>query len=215
MGSAAVAWGVIGPGDVVEHKSGPALQSVPGSQLLAVAGRTPSRTEDFAARHGVPRWYATPAELLADADVDAVYVATPPGATMTTRSRRRRRASTSTSRSRWRAPAPSARRWSRRPGGPASGSSSPITAGRCRGSWRRSGRCAQADWARSGRWRCSSRMCRTGMAAGGSTRRRPAAVCSSTSARTRSTGSTCCSVRSPCGSPRSTAARPSRSSMSS
>ena len=79
MGSAAVAWGVIGPGDVVEHKSGPALQSVPGSQLLAVAGRTPSRTEDFAARHGVPRWYATPAELLADADVDAVYVATPPG----------------------------------------------------------------------------------------------------------------------------------------
>lgn len=74
-----VRWGVIGPGDVVEHKSGPALASVPGSQLLAVAGRTPSRTKDFARRHGVPRWYPTPAELLTDPDVDAVYVATPPG----------------------------------------------------------------------------------------------------------------------------------------
>ena len=79
MRSSIVRWGVIGPGDVVEHKSGPALQSVPGSELLAVAGRTPSRTEDFARRHGVPRWYATPGELLADPEVDAVYVATPPG----------------------------------------------------------------------------------------------------------------------------------------
>jgi predicted dehydrogenase len=74
-----VRWGVIGPGDVVERKSGPALQDVTGSQLLAVAGRSPARAADFARRHGVPRCYATPAELLADADVDAVYVATPPG----------------------------------------------------------------------------------------------------------------------------------------
>lgn len=79
MTDAVVRWGAIGVGDVVEHKSGPALRGLPGSTLLAVAGRTPSRAQSFARRHGIDRWYATPQELLADPDVDAVYVATPPG----------------------------------------------------------------------------------------------------------------------------------------
>jgi predicted dehydrogenase len=73
-----IGWGVIGVGDVVERKSGRAFQTVPGSALVAVMRRDPERAADFARRFGVPRWYADADELLADAHVDAVYVATPP-----------------------------------------------------------------------------------------------------------------------------------------
>jgi predicted dehydrogenase len=40
--------------------------------------RDADKAEDFARRHGVPRAYGTVAGLLADPDVDAVYVATTP-----------------------------------------------------------------------------------------------------------------------------------------
>ena len=73
-----IRWGVIGVGDVVEHKSGRAFQTVPGSALVAVMRRDAERAADFARRFGVPRWYADADELLADPEVDAVYVATPP-----------------------------------------------------------------------------------------------------------------------------------------
>lgn len=73
-----IRWGVIGVGDVVERKSGRAFQTVPGSALVAVMRRDPERAADFAHRFGVPRWYADADQLLADDQVDAVYVATPP-----------------------------------------------------------------------------------------------------------------------------------------
>jgi predicted dehydrogenase len=73
-----IRWGVIGVGDVVERKSGRAFQTVPGSALVAVMRRDAARAADFAHRFGVPRWYDDADELLADPDVDAVYVATPP-----------------------------------------------------------------------------------------------------------------------------------------
>lgn len=40
--------------------------------------RDAAKAEDYAHRHGVPRWYADADALLADPEVDAVYVATPP-----------------------------------------------------------------------------------------------------------------------------------------
>lgn len=73
-----VRWGVIGAGDVVEHKSGPALQAASGSQLVAVMRRDAAKAADFARRHGVPRWYDDADALINDPDVDAVYIATPP-----------------------------------------------------------------------------------------------------------------------------------------
>ena len=72
-------WGIIGVGDVTEVKSGPAFQQVPGSELVAVMRRDAVRAEDYARRHGVPRWYSDADALINDPDVDAVYVATPPG----------------------------------------------------------------------------------------------------------------------------------------
>jgi len=71
-------WGIIGCGDVVEHKSGPALMQATGSSVVAVMRRDGAKAADFARRHGVPRWYDDADALLADSDVDAVYIATPP-----------------------------------------------------------------------------------------------------------------------------------------
>lgn len=73
-----VRWGIVGCGDVTEVKSGPALQKAEGSSLVAVMRRTPHLAEDYARRHGVPRWYVDAEALVADPEVNAVYVATPP-----------------------------------------------------------------------------------------------------------------------------------------
>lgn len=73
-----IRWGLIGCGDVAEHKSGPAFQKADGSALVAVMRRNAARAADFAARHGVPRWYSDARELVNDPEVDAVSVATPP-----------------------------------------------------------------------------------------------------------------------------------------
>lgn len=71
-------WGIIGCGDVTEVKSGPAFQKAEHSELVAVMRRTGTLAEDFARRHGVPRWYDDATALIADPEVDAVYIATPP-----------------------------------------------------------------------------------------------------------------------------------------
>ena len=74
-----IRWGIIGCGDVCEVKSGPGLQKAEGSRLVAVMRRDPAKAADYARRHSVPGWYSDADELIADAEVDAVYIATPPG----------------------------------------------------------------------------------------------------------------------------------------
>jgi len=69
---------MIGCGDVTEKKSGPAFSKVFGSELVAVMRRNGQAAADYARRHGVPRWYDDASALIADPEVDAVYVATPP-----------------------------------------------------------------------------------------------------------------------------------------
>jgi len=74
-----VRWGIIGCGAVTEVKSGPAFQKVPGSRLVAVMRRSRDLAAEYARRHGVPRWYDDAERLIADPEVNAVYIATPPG----------------------------------------------------------------------------------------------------------------------------------------
>ena len=73
-------WGIIGCGDVCEVKSGPAFYKARGSQLLIVMRRDEARAADFARRHGVPRFTSDAQVVIRDPEVDAVYIATPPGA---------------------------------------------------------------------------------------------------------------------------------------
>lgn len=77
---APIRWGIIGCGDVNEVKSGPAFPQIPDSRLVAVMRRDAAKAADYARRHGVPRWHDDARALVADPEVDAVYVATPPGA---------------------------------------------------------------------------------------------------------------------------------------
>ncbi|MEH7382697.1 Gfo/Idh/MocA family oxidoreductase [Bacillus sp. JJ1533] len=74
-----VRWGIIGCGNVTEVKSGPAFQKIANSELVAVMRRTGELARDYAERHHVPKWYQNADELIQDPEVDAIYIATPPG----------------------------------------------------------------------------------------------------------------------------------------
>jgi D-xylose 1-dehydrogenase (NADP+, D-xylono-1,5-lactone-forming) len=71
-------WGILGPGRIAPRIVR-ALADNPRGELHAVAGRDPERARAFAARHGAPRAHPTFDALLADPDVDVVYVALPNG----------------------------------------------------------------------------------------------------------------------------------------
>ena len=74
-----IKWGIIGVGNVTELKSGPAFYKTENSELVAVMRRNAEKAEDYARRHNVPKWYSDASKLINDPEVDAVYVATPPG----------------------------------------------------------------------------------------------------------------------------------------
>jgi len=74
-----IRWGIIGCGNVTEVKSGPAFYKTPNSELVAVMRRDATKCEDYARRHQVPKWYTDADALIHDPEVDAVYIATPPG----------------------------------------------------------------------------------------------------------------------------------------
>lgn len=73
-----IKWGIIGCGNVTEVKSGPAFNKVKNSQLVAVMRRDAALAADYASRHGVPKWYSNPDDLINDPDINAIYIATPP-----------------------------------------------------------------------------------------------------------------------------------------
>ncbi|MBX2923617.1 MAG: Gfo/Idh/MocA family oxidoreductase [Chitinophagaceae bacterium] len=74
-----IKWGMIGCGNVTEKKSGaPAINKIQHASLVAVMARNKEKAEDYAQRHKVPRWYTDVDELIADDEVNAVYIATPP-----------------------------------------------------------------------------------------------------------------------------------------
>jgi predicted dehydrogenase len=74
-----IRWGILGCGNVTEVKSGPGFSKADNSRLVAVMRRDAALAEDYARRHNVPRAYSRAADLINDPEVDAVYIATPPG----------------------------------------------------------------------------------------------------------------------------------------
>ena len=73
-----IRWGIIGVGDVCEVKSGPGFYKAPHSQLVAVMRRDGEKAQNYAQRHNVEHWYNNAEELLANPNIDAIYIATPP-----------------------------------------------------------------------------------------------------------------------------------------
>jgi predicted dehydrogenase len=71
-----IRWGVVGPGRIAE-KVVEDFAVVDGARVVAVASRSRDRAQDFASRHGIERAHGSYAEVLADPEVDVLYVATP------------------------------------------------------------------------------------------------------------------------------------------
>lgn len=69
-------WGILGTGNIAGSMAA-ALRLVRGAKLRAVASRTQGSADAFAARWNVPAAYADYASMLADPDVQIIYVATP------------------------------------------------------------------------------------------------------------------------------------------
>lgn len=71
-----VRWGMLSTSSI-GRVAAAALAEVSGAELTAVAGRDTSRAAAYAADLGIPRSYGSYEELLADPEVDAVYVPVP------------------------------------------------------------------------------------------------------------------------------------------
>ncbi|NEE12262.1 Gfo/Idh/MocA family oxidoreductase, partial [Streptomyces sp. SID7499] len=71
-----VRWGVLATGGIAARFTGD-VRGLPDAEVVAVASRTEASARDFAERHGIARAYGSWAELVADDEVDVVYVATP------------------------------------------------------------------------------------------------------------------------------------------
>ena len=72
-----IRWGLIGCGDIARKRVAPALREISNSELVAVSRARFDQAEQFAKEFGARRWYADWKELIADEEVDAVYIATP------------------------------------------------------------------------------------------------------------------------------------------
>lgn len=79
MFMATIKWGIIGCGNVTEVKSGPAFRLAQDSDVTAVMRRDKALAKDYAQRHRVARYYDDAQALMDDPEVNAIYIATPPG----------------------------------------------------------------------------------------------------------------------------------------
>lgn len=72
-----VKWGLIGAGDIVRKRVVSALQNAENSELISVSRSQSDLAQSFAEEFGIPKWFADWRELVADNEIDAVYIATP------------------------------------------------------------------------------------------------------------------------------------------
>ncbi|MDH3309035.1 MAG: Gfo/Idh/MocA family oxidoreductase [Acidimicrobiia bacterium] len=70
-------WGVIGIGNIVQGTIAPAMVAEPECDLVAAVSRDQGRADDFAARFGARYAYTDYDEMLANPEVEAVFIATP------------------------------------------------------------------------------------------------------------------------------------------
>ncbi|MGW6307563.1 Gfo/Idh/MocA family protein [Streptomyces niveus] len=75
-GDGTTRWGVLATGGIAATFTGD-VQAMAGAEVVAVASRSETSAKAFADRFGIPRAYGDWAGLVADPDVDIVYVATP------------------------------------------------------------------------------------------------------------------------------------------
>ncbi len=72
-----VRWGLTGCGDISRKRVAPALRDLENCDFVAVNRARFELAESFAREFGARKWYRGYDELLADEEIDAVYIATP------------------------------------------------------------------------------------------------------------------------------------------
>ncbi len=79
MSDVSLGWGIIGIGDIVKGTIAPAMIAEPSCELVAAVSRDQARATDFATTFGARYAYTNYDEMLANPEVDAVFIATPNG----------------------------------------------------------------------------------------------------------------------------------------
>lgn len=72
-----IRWGIIGLGDIAERNFVPALAQAADAQLVSVYSRSAEKGKAFIGKYRVPRAYDALDTMLADPELDAVYIASP------------------------------------------------------------------------------------------------------------------------------------------
>ncbi|MDJ0333599.1 Gfo/Idh/MocA family oxidoreductase [Salinibacterium sp. G-O1] len=75
-GGATLKWGVLGPGTIA-NTFVTTLHANSDQRMLGVGSRSLERASAFAAKHGIPNVYGSYEALVADPDIDVVYIAAP------------------------------------------------------------------------------------------------------------------------------------------
>lgn len=70
-------FGIVGTSGHAARVAAPGLKSSVATQLLGAAGSSPERGALFAQQHALPRSYRGLAEMVADRDIDAVWICSP------------------------------------------------------------------------------------------------------------------------------------------
>ena len=78
MSPSELKYGIIGCGDVVERKSGPSIQLAERSEIAGAMRRDREKARSYAEANHVPIWSDDAQDVIEHADVNIVYVATPP-----------------------------------------------------------------------------------------------------------------------------------------
>jgi predicted dehydrogenase len=70
-----IRWGILATGSIAASFA-EAVDQTEGGEVVAVGSRAEATARQFAEAHGIPRWYDSYAGVMADPEVDVVYVAT-------------------------------------------------------------------------------------------------------------------------------------------
>ena len=70
-------WGVIGAGGIADRRTIPGMMLAKNAELIAVMDINAEQVEKIRQKYGAKRGYTKEEDLLADPEVDAVYIATP------------------------------------------------------------------------------------------------------------------------------------------
>jgi len=70
-------WGVLGAGSVAHRRAMPAINEADNAVLFSLFNRTEEKAKQMAEEHGAGKYYTSVDELIADEELDALYISSP------------------------------------------------------------------------------------------------------------------------------------------